>query len=182
MSIVPNAGGRRAFDRLWTRERRIIAGVNARRQQIVGPKLEIREQSEEILRSLPQWFGIEEGLLHYAEATGRLPTFAVMDEQAAIGFITLAEHFPESWEVHCIAVHASHRGQGHGRALLEHAEDWLKPRGVRFLQVKTVAADRDDAAYAETRGFYARVGFVPLQVFPELWGTHNPCLQMIKVL
>ena len=150
--------------------------------RIVGPELEIRAQSEEILRSLPQWFGIEQSLLEYAEATRRLPTFAVMDEQAAVGFVSLAEHFSESWEVHCMAVHASHRGQGHGRILLEHAEVWLKSRGARILQVKTIAADYDDPAYAQTRGFYVRMGFVPLQVFPELWEPHNPCLQMIKVL
>lgn len=105
-----------------------------------------------------------------------------MDEQVAFGFISLSEHFLESWEVHCIAVHASHRGQGHGRALLEYAEDWLKRQGARFLQVKTVAVDRDGSAYTETCGFYAAVGFVPLQVFPDLWDPHNPCLQMIKML
>lgn len=160
----------------------IIADVNVRREEIVGPKVEISEQSELILRSLPQWFGIEESLLDYAKATRRLPTFAVVDKQVAIGFISLSEHFPESWEVHCIAVHASHRGQGLGRALLEHAEGWLKLQGARFLQVKTVAADRDGATYAETRGFYLRMGFVPFQVFPELWDPRNPCLQMIKML
>ncbi|WP_428102429.1 hypothetical protein [Candidatus Rariloculus sp.] len=70
--------------------------------RIVGPKVDIRAQSEEILRSLPQWFGIEEGLLAYAEATSHLPTFALMNEQSAMGFISLDEHFSESWEVHCM--------------------------------------------------------------------------------
>lgn len=150
--------------------------------RIVGPKLHIGAQSEEILRSLPQWFGIQEALLEYADATSRLPTFVLMDEQTAKGFISLDEHFSGSWEVHCMAVHARDRGKGYGRALLAHAEAWMKPRGARFLQVKTVAASADDPAYAQARGFYVRMGFVPLQMFPELWDSHNPCLQMIKEL
>jgi hypothetical protein len=32
----------------------------------------------------------------------------------------------------------------------------------------------------ETRKFYEAIGFVPLEVFPTLWGSENPCLVMIK--
>ena len=120
--------------------------------------------------------------MHYADATLRLPSFALMEKRKAIAFISLNQHFPESSEVHCMAVHREHRGKGFGRALLEHAEHWLRSGNTRFLQVKTVSASRDDAAYEQTRGFYARMGFVPLQEFPELWDPHNPCIQMIKVL
>ena len=69
-----------------------------------------------------------------------------------------------------------------GRALLAHVEGWLLDRGAAFLQVKTIAATCDDAAYAETREFYARTGFVPLEVFPELWSPRHPCLQLVKAL
>ncbi len=150
--------------------------------QVVGPELDIRAQCEAILRSLPEWFGIEEGLVHYADATLQLPTFALTEKRNAVGFISLNQHFPESSEVHCMAVHREHRGKGFGRVLLEHAEHWLRGRHTRFLQVKTVSASLEDAAYEQTRGFYARMGFVPLQEFPELWDPHNPCLQMIKGL
>lgn len=120
--------------------------------------------------------------MNYADATLRLPTFALMEKRKAIAFISLNQHFPESSEVHCMAVHRTHRGEGLGRVLLEHAEHWLRSRNTRFLQVKTVSASLDNAAYEQTRGFYARMGFVPLQEFPELWDPHNPCIQMIKVL
>jgi hypothetical protein len=31
-------------------------------------------------------------------------------------------------------------------------------------------------------GFYYAMGFKPLEVFPELWAPHNPCLQLVKFI
>ncbi|HEX2540008.1 MAG TPA: GNAT family N-acetyltransferase [Caldimonas sp.] len=149
--------------------------------QIVGPELNERAQCEEVLRSLPMWFGIEDALLMYADDTVRLPTFAAVDARV-LGFVSLMEHFPHAWEIHCIAVRAEARNGGHGRALMAHAERWLLDRGARLLQVKTVAATSPSPAYAETREFYARLGFTPLEVFPLLWAPQNPCLQLVKSL
>lgn len=128
------------------------------------------------------WFGIEEALQMYARDSALLPTFAAEADSRLVGFISLQEHFPESWDVHCIAVHADHRGTGIGSALLAHSEYWLGRTGVRFLQVKTVAATSPSKEYAETREFYRAKGFTPLEVFPTLWNPHNPALQLIKVL
>lgn len=135
---------------------------------IAGPTARVAEECERVLRTLPRWFGIESALLAYARDTGDLPTFVAKDDREVIGFVTLREHFPEAWEVHCIAVHAAHRHRGTGRALHAHAERWLVARGARALQVKTIAAAHPSPEYAETRGFYARLGYVPLEVFPEL--------------
>jgi len=118
----------------------------------------------------------------YAQDTARMSTFALVQQERVIAFISLAEHFPESWEVHCMAVHANSRNRGHGTRLLAHAETWLAGRGVKFLQVKTVAASSASQAYAETREFYAAKGFAPLEVFPTLWAPQNPALQLVKVL
>jgi len=79
-------------------------------------------------------------------------------------------------------ISAAARGQGHGSRLLAHAESWLASRGVRFLQVKTVAAASAGTEYAETRKFYERRGFASIEIFPELWDPWNPALQCIKVL
>jgi GNAT superfamily N-acetyltransferase len=72
--------------------------------------------------------------------------------------------------------------RGHGKVLLKHSEEWLVGQGVRFLQVKTVAHTSKNAAYGETRKFYAASGFTPLEVFPLLWAPQNPALQLIKAL
>jgi GNAT superfamily N-acetyltransferase len=84
--------------------------------------------------------------------------------------------------VNCIAVDAASRGQGIGKRLQRAAEQWLLARGARVLQVKTMAAIRPSAEYAETRAFYEALGYVPLEVFPALWGPKLPVLQLIKVL
>ena len=112
----------------------------------------------------------------------RCPRSPLSDGPHLGGFLTLREHFPEAWDIHCVAVRADARGQGHGSRLLAHAEAWLKERGVRFLQVKTVAATSSSSEYAETREFYRHRGFTPIEVFPTLWDAHNPALQLIKVL
>ncbi len=149
---------------------------------IVGPDLKRASECEAILRSLPMWFGIEPALLMYARDSAEMPTFGLTKEDRLVGFLTLQEHFPYAWEIHCIAISAAARGQGHGSRLLAHAESWLANRGVRFLQVKTVAATSVSTEYAETRKFYERRGFVPIEIFPELWDSWNPALQCIKVL
>jgi ribosomal protein S18 acetylase RimI-like enzyme len=150
--------------------------------QIIGPELQQAAQCEAVLRSLPAWFGIEEALVRYARESVVLPTFATLGESGINGFLTLREHFPVAWEVHCIAIHADARGQGLGCLLLQHAQDWLRAREVQLLQVKTIAMTKKSAAYDQTRAFYDRMGFMPLEIFPDLWAPHNPCLQLVKCL
>ena len=150
--------------------------------QIIGPVLNERAQCEEILRSLPMWFGIEPALVMYADDSVRLPTFAAVEGAKFIGFITLRQHFPRAWDVHCIAVRAESRNKGFGKALMAHAERWLGQQGVTLLQVKTVAESSPSKEYALTREFYYHLGFEPIEVFPTLWDPHNPALQLIKIL
>lgn len=149
--------------------------------RIDGPTSDARDECEQVLRSLPAWFGIESALLDYAESTQRFPTFVACEDSAIAGFISVRRHFENAWEIHCIAVHASARGRGIGAQLLSHAERWMRERDARVFQVKTLAETHPSAEYAETRGFYARMGYFPLQVFPDLWSPSNPCLQMIKI-
>jgi N-acetylglutamate synthase-like GNAT family acetyltransferase len=150
--------------------------------KIIGPELQREKDVEAILRSLPRWFGIEKALRMYVADSALKPTFAVEEDGQLTGFVTLTRHFPEAWEVHCIAVAAANRNAGVGSALMAHAERFVKGQGARFLQVKTVAGTSPSAEYAETRKFYLARGFTPLEVFPQLWDPHNPALQLIKLL
>ena len=157
---------------------------------IIGPTLNDRTACEAVLRSLPKWFGIEEALVMYADDTLWFPTFAAVEgegeregqRQRILGFVSLREHFPQAWEIHCIAVHAASRNAGCGRVLVAHAESWLIARGVSVLQVKTVAESSPLKAYWQTGQFYKHVGFQPLEIFPALWSPVNPCLQLVKFL
>jgi N-acetylglutamate synthase-like GNAT family acetyltransferase len=110
--------------------------------ELRGPQLRLESQCEAVLRSLPQWFGIEEALRMYVADTARLPTFALSEGDAVVAFMSLMQHFPESWEIHCVAVHSNARNRGHGTALLKHTEQWLAGQGVKYLQVKTVSGAR----------------------------------------
>lgn len=150
--------------------------------KVEGPRSGIAGQCERVLRTLPQWFGIESALLDYVADTERHPTIAASVGKQVAGFITLREHFPHAWEVHCIAVEAASRGRGIGRSLHAYAEQWLVARGVMLLQVKTLAPTHPSPEYEQTRTFYRRIGYVPLETFTDLWGPRLPVLQLVKVL
>ncbi|MEC5384160.1 GNAT family N-acetyltransferase [Uliginosibacterium sp. H3] len=149
---------------------------------IDGPAADSAVAYEAILRSLPRWFGVESALQGYVCDTAHLPTFNLRHDAKLIGFVSMRQHFPRSWEIHCVAIHGDHRSKGYGAALLRHAEAWAVKQGARLLQVKTLAPSHPSVEYQQTRSFYERMGFVPLEVFPELWAPEHPCLQMIKVL
>lgn len=134
---------------------------------------------EELLRALPDWFGIPEAIEGYRRDFESMETF-VLDDLS--GFLTLKAHGEASAEIQVMAVAPGAHRQGRGRRLVEHAEAELRRRDCRFLQVKTLAPERENEHYARTRRFYSALGFVPLEVFHELWGGDNPCLQMIKKL
>jgi len=142
----------------------------------------IEPAAEQVLRSLPMWFGQEEALRAYVRDTSLLPTFVSTEQGVIKGFVTLRQHFPQSVEIHCIAIHAPARGQGLGQRLLAQAQAWSVAQGARFLQVKTLADAHPSPEYAQTRAFYERAGFVPLEVFATLWSQQNPCLQLIRHL
>lgn len=149
---------------------------------IRGPAQLPHSDAEALLRSLPEWFGVPAARSAYAQACSTLPCFAAESAGALQGLIALEQHFPESWEIHCLAVAPTLHRQGIGRTLLAHAEAWLHSQGARWLQVKTLADTHPSGAYAGTRAFYRAVGYSPLQVFPQLWAPEHPCLLMIKPL
>jgi GNAT superfamily N-acetyltransferase len=137
---------------------------------------------EAIVRSLPDWFGIEEGI---AEARGYLDAqegLVAEDDGRILGFLTFASEFPESAEITWMAVAADAHRRGVGRALVETLTQVLRQRGVRLLLVRTLADSHPSPEYAATRAFYRATGFLPLTVIPEHWDAANPCLFMVRAL
>ena len=133
--------------------------------------------AEAVLRDLPEWFGIEEATQSYIDEAAALPTFAASDES---GFLCLRQHADRAAEIHVMGVRRSHHRHGIGRELVRAAERWCADRGIEYLQVKTVADSSPSPEYAQTRAFYLALGFVPLEVFPELWDEWNPALLLVK--
>ncbi len=71
--------------------------------------------------------------------------------------------------------------RGIGRALVEALVADLIADGVELFQVKTLGPSLPDASYGQTRRFYLRMGFRPLEEIPGLW-PGNPCLIMVQAL
>lgn len=149
---------------------------------VLAPRTGVASLCEPILRSVPEWFGIEDANQHYLDYVNQNPTFIAMKDNTPVGFLAIEQHFPQSAEIYVMIVHRDYHRQGIGRALIDAAEKHLKASGTRFLQVKTLSDKHPDEGYKLTRAFYLGVGFVPLEEFPTLWGEHNPALQMVKAL
>lgn len=149
---------------------------------IQGPITGCAREVEQVLRALPEWFGIEESLLEYVEAARTKPTFLALDGMDPVGFLMVERHFPESAEVHCVGIIPTHHRRGIGQLLQAKVEEHLARDGVKMIQVKTVSPETGDEYYARTLAFYRAMGFVPLEVFPKLWQPSNPCLVLVKPL
>ena len=132
---------------------------------------------EHVLRDLPDWFGIEEATAAYIRDVAELPTFGVDGD----ALLSLKLHTPRAAEVYVMGVRRARHRQGLGTALLATADEYLRARGVEYLQVKTLGPSDPDEGYAWTRAFYEARGFVPLEELHELW-KHNPCLLLVKRL
>ena len=136
-----------------------------------------------LLATVPEWFGIPESNANYLRNLSLLPSWLALAKGEVVGAITLEEHFPESHEVHFMAVRRDHHRRGVGRALLSHLESEAVSRGARWLHVKTLAPSDPDELYARTRAFYQAMGFSPLFVSDALFGDpRNPGVVLVKVL
>ena len=131
---------------------------------------------------MPKWFGIEKALKQYVKDAESMPTWLVKDGANVIGFLTIKMHFPQSADIHCLAIHPDYHRKGIGTILIEAVEKELISQDVKILQVKTISEERDCESYAKTRQFYLALGFIPLEVFATLWDESNPCLLLVKSL
>ena len=166
-----------------------VAGQADRRWRVTSG-----EQSpptvDHLLRSLPDWFGVEAAIADYVIKAHELPTYlawpagessARSPQSQPVGVLLAARHFRESAEIYLLAVEPAMHRRGIGRALVAALEDDLIADDVEMLEVKTLGPSLPDASYDKTRQFYGSMGFRPLEEIHNLW-PDNPCLIMVKVL
>jgi len=137
---------------------------------------------ESILRSLPEWFGIEQAIKDYIEGVKDKSFTTVYVGTIPVGFIAIKDHNEYTSEVYVLGMVEELHGKGIGKKLFEKIEKELVKEGKKFLTVKTLSDSHEDRSYAKTRGFYESLNFYPLEEFKDLWGEDNPCLFMVKVL
>jgi GNAT superfamily N-acetyltransferase len=123
------------------------------------------EDVRRVLEALPDWFGDPDAIDNYVAAAEDVDFGSVLavDDSTVVGVALTRRHFREAAELHLIAVHPGARGKGVGRRLVERVVADLASDGCTMLSVHTVGPSFENAAYAETRSFYRRVGFVPLE-------------------
>lgn len=139
------------------------------------------DAAREILASLPEWFGIPEATTSYVEDAGRVPSYLAVDGDEVVGLALLNEHFPQSRELHLIAVRRDRHREGIGRLLLDAIESDLRESGVRILEVHTVGPSSESGEYARTREFYLATGFVAMNELRRIdW--NGPTLILVKPL
>jgi len=137
---------------------------------------------EDLLRSLPEWFGIEESIKDYIEGARSRPMFISKEGDTITGFLLLTLHNEFTGEIHVMGIKKECHRKGIGKALVEYSEAYLLKRKHEFLTVKTLSSSRDCPEYEKTRKFYLALGFKPLEEFKNLWGKDNPCLFLVKHL
>ena len=139
---------------------------------------------DEIVASLPDWFGLDEGIREAADAVRHQRGLVYEREGVVLGFLTYEPRATESAEITWIAVHAEARGGGIGTALLEVLTSGLIREGKRLLFVQTLS-DREDPGpeYAATRAFYLGCGFVPAaEIDLDPPDPENPIQLMVLAL
>ncbi len=136
----------------------------------------------EVLEGLPEWFAIPDARETYIVESENLPMFVCYRKQEPIGFISIKTHTQFSAELYVLGVKRQFHRKGIGKALVDTASQFASKEKIRFLTVKTLASSNPDPHYAATRKFYERLEFLPVEIFPTLWGEENSCLLMAKVL
>ena len=134
----------------------------------------------EVLKDLPEWFGIPESTQAYIEGATTLQVWAAYQESDLTGFVSLSYSSEDCAEIDCRGVKKSYQGRKIGSQLLANLESEARKK-VDYLQVKTVA-EGSNKDYDRTNVFYRSLGFKKLEIFPQLWGSQNPCQILIKKL
>jgi GNAT superfamily N-acetyltransferase len=128
-----------------------------------------------IVRGLPDWFAVAEGIEECAAAVRSHEGLVASDEIGVSGFLTYERRASTWWEITWIATRADRRGTGVGTRLIDELIGGL-PDDAQALLVKTLS-DRDGdpgPEYTATRAFYLARGFVPVAEL-DIWGPENPC-------
>ena len=134
----------------------------------------------DILRALPDWFGVEASIVDYTDKVRHMPFYAAFDHGKAIGFVPIKTHNSYTSEICVMGVLKEYHRKGVGRRLIERCEKHCTENKNEFLTVKTLSESSGSKSYEKTRCFYQALGFKPLEVFPLYWDEENPCLFMAK--
>lgn len=110
----------------------------------------------EVLKDLPEWFGIPESTQAYIEGTTTLQVWTAYQESDLTRFVSLSYSSEDCAEIDCLGVKA-YQGRKIGSQLIATLESEARKK-VAYLQVKTVA-EGSNKDYDRTNDFYRGLGF-----------------------
>jgi GNAT superfamily N-acetyltransferase len=130
---------------------------------------------DEIMASLPDFFGHEGGLASCRAAVRSDRGWVVDDDGSVVGFLLVAPAHAETVEVTWMAVRADRRRRGFGGRLLRHAIATNRAEGAGALVLYTSA----DKIFAPTRAFYRAHGLVEIATLTPT-GWDEPGVLMVR--
>lgn len=134
----------------------------------------------DVLRALPEWFGLEDSIVEYCEESEKLPMAVLTLDEKPIGFCSLKVNYGINCDLYVLGILPGYHRTGLGQKMVAFIERYCCDNEIPYMSVKTLSERHPDEFYARTRKFYEKCGFVAFEEFPELWGKENPCLLMIK--
>jgi len=137
---------------------------------------------EDILRALPEWFGIEKSITDYIAGCQSMIFYAAKMDGEIIGFVAIQNHNTHVAEIYVMGVLEHFHRRGIGKMLVGKCEEYCKAARKELLTVKTLDEPDNTTNYGRTMQFYLRIGFRPLDTFPSHWNEENPCLFMAKII
>lgn len=150
--------------------------------------LEVYENAEkqkicnDILRELPDWFGIESAIIDYTNEVADQLFIVARENGKDVGFISVKKHYDKSAEISVMGILSKYHRRSIGMNLISLVKKQLSLQNVKYLTVKTLSESAQSEPYDRTRLFYIRQGFEPLEEFKTLWDERNPCLYMIMTI
>src|SRR5579883_2172685 len=94
---------------------------------------------DQIILTLPRYFGYESGRQACAQAVRTSEGWVAVSDGRVVGFLTIQPHNATTVEITWMAVHADWRGKGIGRQLIERLRQEIQARRYRLLLVATLA-------------------------------------------
>lgn len=121
--------------------------------------------TDEILHSLPDWFGSESAIQMYVKEVQdrNKPFLAVYEESSHIGLISLKNNYSSTTDIFLMAVIENYHRQGIGKELIDRTKSYCMENKKRLLIVKTLSERHPDEYYAKTRLFYKSQGFFEVE-------------------
>jgi ribosomal protein S18 acetylase RimI-like enzyme len=132
-----------------------------------------------VLRSLPEWFGIEGAIRVYVDGVRDLLFLKVLHGGDPVGFCAVRISYGINADLYVLGILKEFHGRGIGTGMIEHIRDHCRSSDIPYMTVKTLSERHPDANYAKTRKFYEKCGFEAFEEFPTFWGESSPCLYML---